>query len=140
MIKPSNSLMKRKESTKMKRMLQLVVALIVPLVLFSFIEVAPGSASESASEEEDIDKMIETASNPEDHIKIAEYYEKQAKKMEEKARLHGTLADSYKNRGKPFSGLAKHCSDLSKKYMEAAKDYKTMAMEHMKMAQDMQKQ
>lgn len=136
MIKPSNSLMKRKESTKMKRMLQLVVALIVPLVLFSFIEVAPGGATE----EEDIDKMIETASNPEDHIKIAEYYEKQAKKMEEKARLHGTLADSYKNRGKPFSGLAKHCSDLSKKYMEAAKDYKTMAMEHMKMAQDMQKQ
>jgi len=111
--------------------LQLVVALIVPLVFFSFVGVVPGSASE----EEDVDKMIETASNPEDHIKIAEYYEKQAKKMEEKAGLHASLADSYKNRGKPFSGLAKHCSDLAKKYMEAAKDYKAMAMDHMKMAQ-----
>ncbi|KRT65446.1 MAG: hypothetical protein XU11_C0026G0008 [Candidatus Dadabacteria bacterium CSP1-2] len=120
----------------MKRILPLAIAFVVPILLFSFLGVFPGSASE----EEDVDKMIETATTPEDHIKIAEYYEKQAKKMEEKARLHGTLADSYKNRGKPFSGLAKHCSDLSKKYMEAAKDYKTMAMEHMKMAQDMQKQ
>jgi len=136
MIKHSNSLIKRKEVSKMNKMSQIVIALIVPLMLFSFIGVVPGGATE----EEDIDKMIETAKTPEDHIKIAEYYEKQAKKMEEKAGLHASLADSYKNRGKPFSGLAKHCSDLSKKYMEAAKDYKAMSMDHMKMAQEMQKQ
>ena len=136
MIKHSNSLIKRKEVSKMNKMSQIVIALIVPLMLFSFIGVVPGGATE----EEDIDKMIETAKTPEDHIKIAEYYEKQAKKMEEKAGLHASLADSYKNRRKPFSGLAKHCSDLSKKYMEAAKDYKAMSMDHMKMAQEMQKQ
>lgn len=136
MFKPSNSLMKRKEVTKMKRMLQLVVALIVPLVFFSFVGVVPGSASE----EVEINKLIETASTPEDHMKIEEYYEKQAAKMEQQASFHASLADSYKNRGKPLLGLAKHCSDLSKRYMEAAKDYKAMAMEHMKMAQEMQKQ
>ena len=136
MIKHSNSLIKRKEVSKMNKMSQIVIALIVPLMLFSFIGVVPGGATE----EEDIDKMIETAKTPEDHIKIAEYYEKQAKKMEEKAGLHASLADSYKNRGKPFSALAKHCSDLAKKYMEVAKDYKAMAMDHMKMAQEIQKQ
>ena len=136
MIKHSNSLIKRKEVSKMNKMSQIVIALIVPLMLFSFIGVVPGGASG----EEDVDKMIETATTPEDHMKIAEYYEKQAQKMEEKAGLHASLADSYKNRGKPFSALAKHCSDLAKKYMEVAKDYKAMAMDHMKMAQEIQKQ
>jgi len=116
--------------------LTLLLVFIMPILLFSFIEVAPGGATE----EEDIDKMIETAKTPEDHLKIAEYYEKQAAKMEREASFHASLAESYKNRGKPLLGLAKHCSDLSKRYMEAAKDYKAMAMEHMKMAQEMQKQ
>jgi hypothetical protein len=120
----------------MKRILPLALTLIAPLLLFSFAGVFPGSASE----EEEINKLIETASTPGDHMKIAEYYEKQAGKAERQAKFHASLADSYKNRGKPFSGLAKHCSDLFKRYEEAAKDYKAMAMEHMKMAQEMQKQ
>ena len=115
----------------MRRILPLAIAFVVPILLFSFLGVFPGSASE----EEDVDKMIETATTPEDHIKIAEYYEKQAAKMEQEASFHASLADSYKSRGKPLLGLAKHCSDLSKRYMETAKDYKAMAMDHMKMAQ-----
>src|SRR3972149_11285950 len=98
----------------MKRILPLAIAFVVPILLFSFLGVFPGSASE----EEDVDKMIETATTPEDHIKIAEYYEKQAAKMEQEASFHASLADSYKSRGKPLLGLAKHCSDLSKRYME----------------------
>ncbi len=136
MIKPGNSLIKRKKVSKMNKMLQLVIALIVPLMLFSFVGVIPGSATE----EEEINKLIETAKTPEDHIKIADYYEKQAAKMEQEASFHASLADSYKNRSKPFLGLAKHCSDLSKKYRGAAKDFKAMAMEHMKMAQEVKKQ
>lgn len=136
MIKHSNSFIKRKEVSKMNKMSQIVIALIVFLMLFSFIGVVPGGAAE----EQDVDKMIETANTPEDHMKIAEYYEKQAAKMEQEASFHASLADSYKSRGKPLLGLAKHCADLSKRYMEAAKDYKAMAMEHMKMAQEMQKQ
>jgi hypothetical protein len=120
----------------MKKTSQLIMALIVPFLLFSFVGVVSGSASE----EEEINKLIETATTPGDHMKIAEYYEKQAEKAESQARFHTFLADSYKNRGKPLLGLAKHCSDLSKKYTEVAKDYKAMAMEHMKMAQGMQKQ
>ncbi len=133
MIEANNLFIKTREVSKMKKMLHLIIALALPIMLFSFAGVVPGSASQ----EDGIDKLIETAKTPEDHMKIAEYYEKEATKAEAQARLHASLADSYKNRGKPFTGLAKHCSDLSKRYMEVAKDYKTMAMEHMKMAQDM---
>ncbi len=57
MIKHSNSLIKRKEVSRMNKMSQTVIALIVFLMLFSFIGVVPGGAAE----EEDIDKMIEIA-------------------------------------------------------------------------------
>ncbi len=120
----------------MKRVvLPLVVALIVPLLVFSFI----GGVSGKASEEEDINKLIETATTHEDHMKIADYYEKQASEAEAKARSHASMADSYKNRSKPLTGLATHCSNLANKYKEAAEEYKAMAMEHRKMAEEMHK-
>lgn len=100
----------------MKRVLPLGIGLIATFLFFSFIVVVSGSSTE----EEEINKLIETANTPEDHIKIAEYYEKEAAKMEQEASFHASLADSYKNRGKPLLGLAKHCSDLSKKYMEGS--------------------
>ena len=120
----------------MKRRLPLVTALIAPLLFLSLVGVVAGSASE----EEESRKLIETATTPEDHMKIAEYYEKQAVRMENEAEFHSSLADSYKSRGKPLLGLAKHCADLSKRYREAAEDYKAMAFLHKKIAQEMQKE
>ena len=121
----------------MKRvMLPSVIALIVPLLLLSFIGGFPGKASEEQQEEE-ITQLIETASTPEDHMKIAGFYEKEAAKMEEKALTHTSMADAYKLRSKPLPGMAKHCTNLSKKYEEAAKEYSDMANEHRKMAQEM---
>jgi hypothetical protein len=120
----------------MKKVLLLVTALIATFMFFSFMVGVPGKASE----EEETHKLIETATTPEDHIKIAEYYEKQAAKAEVKASSHASMADSYKNRGKPLLGLATHCSNLSKRYREAAEEYKAMAMEHRKIAEEMQKQ
>jgi len=121
----------------MKRVvLPLLIALILPLMFFSFLGGVPGKASE----EEEINKLIETATTPEDHMKIVYYYEKEAAKMEGMARSHASLADSYKNRGKPLPGPAKHCLSLSKRFEEAAEEYNALAMEHRKMAEEMKKQ
>ncbi|MBI2486778.1 MAG: hypothetical protein HYW01_07445 [Deltaproteobacteria bacterium] len=122
----------------MKKLLPLAVALIVPLLLFSFTSGIRTNASED--EDEGITKLIESATTPEDHMKIADYYEKQAAKAERKARFHASMGDSYKNRSKPLAGLATHCSNLANKYKEAAEEYKAMATEHRKMAQEMQMQ
>jgi hypothetical protein len=116
----------------MKRViLPLIVALIVPILLFSLVGV-PGRASE----DEEIQKLIETAATPEDHTKIAEYYEKQGREAERKANFHASMAVAYKNRGKPLLGLAQHCENLAKKYTEAAEEYEAMATEHRKMAKE----
>lgn len=120
----------------MKKLLPLVTALIAPLLFLSLVGVVPCSASE----EEESRKLMETATTPEDHIKVADYYEQQALRMEEEAKFHSSLADSYKSRGKSLLGLAKHCADLSKRYKEAAEDYKAMAFLHKKIAQEMRKE
>ena len=120
----------------MKRVLPLVIALIASFVLFSCVRGVPSKVSE----EEEINKLIETAITPEDHMKIAEYYEKQAEKMEVKAHSHASMAASYRARGKPIFGLGIHCRNLSKKYKETAEEYKALAMEHRKMAGETQKE
>ena len=120
----------------MKQSLLLSIVLSLPLLLFSFAKDVSGMASE----EEEIIILIQTATSPEDHLKIADYYDKLAKKDEEKARFYASMSDSYANRDKPLLGLAKNYSDQSKKYMEMAQGYKNLAVEHRKMAdQEMQK-
>jgi hypothetical protein len=119
----------------MKRVLPLVITWIATLLLFSFVMGVPGKASD----EQDINKLIQTATTPEDHMKIANYYEKQAEEAEVSARAHASMAASYESRGKPLPGPAKHCSNLSKDYTKAAEEYKAMAKEHKKMAEESQK-
>lgn len=114
----------------MKKALPLAAALIST---FMFLFFTIGSFVE-ASDEEAIQKLIETATTSEDHIKIAEYYEKQAVGAERKSSFHASMADAYKNRGKPLTGLAKHCENLAKNYTEAAEEYRAMATEHRIMA------
>ena len=119
----------------MKQVLLLSITLIASIILFSEIKEVLGMASE----EEEIIILIQTATSPEDHLKIADYYDKQAQKDEEKARFYASMSDSYANRDKPLIGLAKYYSDQSKKYMEMAQGYKNLATEHRKMAgQEMQ--
>ncbi len=115
--------------------LVLGIALILPLLFLSSLE----QSLSRTSKEDDINKLIETATTPEEHMKIADYYEKEAARMEKRARFHASMADSYKKRSKPLIGLANHCLNLAKKYGEAAKEYKNMAMEHRRMAEEMQK-
>src|SRR5579885_360746 len=117
------------------KLLPLVIASIVSFVIFSGVREIPSTASE----EEEINKLIETAATPEDHMKIADYYQKQAEKMEAEASSHASMAASYENRGKPLPGLAKHCSNLSKDYKKAVEEYRAMAKEHKKMAEAMQR-
>ena len=115
--------------------LSLVIASIVSIMVLSWAREIPSNASE----EEEINKLIQTATTPQDHMKIANYYQKKAEEAELSANSHASMAASYENRGKPMPGPAKHCSNLSKDYKKAAEEYKALAVEHKKMAEESQK-
>lgn len=119
----------------MKSILPLVTVLAVTILLISCAKKVPGNVSA----EEGITKLIETASTKEDHMKIADYYEKQAEIMEVMARSHASKALTYEGRGGPFRGPARHCSSLSRKFTKSAEGYKAMAVEHENMAEEILK-
>jgi hypothetical protein len=76
------------------KILPMVIALIVSVVIFSVIK----EISSVASEEEEINKLIQTATTPEDHMKIADYYQKQAEKMKDQASIHVTMGKMYESK------------------------------------------
>jgi hypothetical protein len=108
------------------RVLPLIIASIVSISVLSWGREIPSNASE----EEDINKLIQTATTPEDHMKIADYHQKQAEKMKDQASIHVTMSKAYESKGKPYSaGIANHCLKLSNDYTKAAGEYEAMAKE-----------
>jgi hypothetical protein len=118
----------------MKKSMLLLTAFAVTLLVFSLSREIPTSAQE----EVDITVLIETADTPEDHLKIAEYYEEQAVMMEKKATLHESMAKAYQ--GGKMAGMPTHCEKLAKDSKASAEQYRAMAAEHKKMAQETQGQ
>lgn len=118
----------------MKKSMLLLAAFAVTMLVFSLNREIPTSAQE----EVDITVLIETADTPEDHLKIAEYYEEQAVMMEKKATLHESMAEAYQ--GGKMAGMPTHCEKLAKDSKASAEQYREMAAEHKKMAQETQGQ
>lgn len=110
---------------------------LTAVVMTMFIVPLISGISTGAAEEEEIMVLIENAETPEDHIKIAEYYEEQASQMDKMANMHESMGQSYSKRSKPMSGMAKHCADLSKENKDSAEKYRAMAAHHREMAQGM---
>ncbi len=117
----------------MKNLHLILTVVVLTMLVVPFMS----GMSTNAAEEEEIIVLIESAETPEDHMKIAEYYEAQAAQMEKMSSWHETMGKTYERRSKPMSGMAIHCSMLSKESNESAEQYRAMAKEHEKMAHEM---
>ncbi|MAT38729.1 MAG: hypothetical protein CL946_03915 [Ectothiorhodospiraceae bacterium] len=111
----------------------LTAIVIMSLLAFFMVRGIPTVGAES----DDITTLIQTANTPEDHMKIAEYYNKQAEHMDQMAKMHESMGEAYSKRSKPMSGMANHCAKLSKDSKESAAQYEAMAQEHQQMAHEM---
>ncbi len=115
----------------MKNLHLILTAVVLTMLIVPFMS----GISTNAAEEVEIMVLIESAETPEDHIKIAEYYEVQAANMENMASQHESMGKAYEKISKPMSGMAIHCTKLSKESRESAEQYKAMAKMHREMAQ-----
>ena len=116
--------------------LLIITSVLISLMIFSLSMELPSYAGE----EEEILILIETAQTPEDYMKIAEYYEKQAAKMDELAQYHKLMGENFKRRSKPWPTMVRNCQQLTEKYQKAAAEYRAMAKEVQKKAQELQQQ
>jgi hypothetical protein len=120
------------EVISLKKSMMVLAALMIAFM----VSFPNGGTISRAQDNMDIDNMIKTAKTPEDHMKIAQYYDEQAAMMEKKAALHMSMGQAYK--GTKMMGMTSHCQNLTKESEQAAKQYKAMAEAHRKMAHQMQ--
>jgi len=95
--------------------------------------------------------LVASAKTPEDHLKVAAYFNQEADRMEEEAKEHADFAQVY--RRKPYttavggkqSGTgsifrtAEHCDSAAKSLRDAAKSLRELAAEHEQMAKEASK-
>ncbi len=118
------------------RTLLIITSMLISLMFISLFSELPSYADE----EEEILSLIQSAQTPEDYMKIAEYYEKQAAKMDELAQYHKVMGENFKRRSKPWPTMVRNCEKLTEKYQKAAAEYRAMAQEVQEKAQELQQQ
>jgi len=115
-----------------KPQLLITIAILMLLAFFS-VRAVPAFSQEGS----DITNLIQTTNTPEDHMKMANYYNMQAAQMDQMAKMHESMGEAYMKRSKPMTGMANHCAKLSKDSNESAAQYRVMAQEHEQMAHEM---
>jgi len=113
----------------------LAAALIVPALW------ATQSQGPETWTKKDLKQAITTAKTAEDHTKIAQFYVRDAERLDAEAKEHVALAEAYKKsptiheQKHPMSGqTAGHCQWLANRYTEMAQKERELAKFHEDMA------
>ena len=102
----------------------------------------------NAATKKQVKALVAGAKTPEDHMKLAAYFNQEADRLEADAKGHAELADVYrqspntfvpKGGGPGIFRTAEHCDSAAKSLREAAKDLRELAAEHEQMAKDVAK-
>lgn len=86
--------------------------------------------------------LIQNAKTPQEHMKLAAYYNFAAGKLEADAQHHEGISDLYRNhpailgskRNIPLTSNANHCTGIAKSLRDAANEDRQIAAEHEAMA------
>lgn len=118
----------------MKRVTGLLIAAL--MVLAVILPTVRAGAQTATVTDDNLNQMIANAKTPADHEAIAAYYDKEAARLAEYARLHHSTHETYeKFRLKP-PDMAHHCDELAKSYQRGADQATALAKEHRAMEKE----
>ncbi len=86
---------------------------------------------------EQLDQSIIKAKSKADHESLAQYFEQEAKDVEEKAKRHQKLGEDYEKGGsyeKVKGFMLQHCNAMIRNYRQAAEDNLALAKMHRELA------
>jgi hypothetical protein len=89
----------------------------------------------------ELKELIATAKSPEDHRKIAAYYEEEAKKLDEMKKEHTEMGAEYDKNPQRYPsklGLGQHCRNLAGYYGLAEQNALELAAMHKEMAKQLE--
>jgi hypothetical protein len=87
----------------------------------------------------EVKNLIVTAKTPDDHLKLAHYYNQRAEVLLVKSKEHEEMAEASRNNrmagSKFFPMTVGHCESSAKSYRQDAEKLKVIAAEHRAMAE-----
>ena len=115
---------------------------VIALSLLSLLFVAGSSwagqtAKKSQLTDDQAKSLITSASTPEQHEQLAQYFNQKAAKLEAEAKEHVDLANAYHKGKTPNMGNATLCEQAAADERKAAKDLRDIAAGHHKEAEDL---
>lgn len=115
--------------------------LAMALVIAVFAMAPQFAMAQATSQAPEIAKLIATAKTPEDHIKIAKFYEQQAKKAREKATELRTFSNCYmkKARERQLPQGRRECNLQVFQYQKIAQEDQNLAKMHLEIAKQLEK-
>jgi hypothetical protein len=120
--------------------LTLLVFLTAQFFLFAPQMAKPPSKLSTLSAKE-VKQLIAAAKSPEDHLRIAAYYEEEAKRLEEKKTEHTEMGAEYDKNPQLYPSklsLGQHCRNLAGYYGLAEQKALELAKVHKQMAERLQ--
>ena len=118
---------------------------VVAMIATGLAQVEPQNATPIAVSHlshKQVKHMITTASTPQDHLVLAEYFRWEAGKMKEEEQYHLEMAAIYRLHPLPYDGkqpvhMQDHCKYFADKARDAAKADEEMASVHEQIAQQL---
>ena|SRR5437764_1368456 len=116
---------------------------LVVVLLTALLAIASASAAQQKVElsKKEVKQLLEKASTPQDHMKLARHYTAKAKQYEAEAAEHADMAKMY--RAQPTASETKrpgaadtaaHCEFIADSLTKAAKETRALAATHEQMA------
>lgn len=112
--------------------MKLALLFFLSTSLFLAGQQAVKAPSEPSLTKKELKQLIVTAKSPEDHRRIAAYYEEEARKLGEKKKEHTEMGAEYDRNPQRYPsklGLGQHCRDLAGYYASA--EQKTLELARM---------
>lgn len=118
---------------------------VVAMIAAAVPQVEPESATPSVVSHlshRQVKQLIATASTPQDHLLLAQYFRWEAGRMKEKEQYHLEMAEIYRLHPLPFDSklpmpMQQHCKYFAEKAREAAKADEELADVHEHIAQQL---
>ncbi len=118
--------------------------------LMALLTILPGSAVQLKATElqahltkKEVEKLTATAKTPEEHLRLSQYFTREADRLDAESREHEKLAEEYRNSPSSQAMAAKspmgprtaaHCEFFAKATREAADKADELAASHLQMA------
>lgn len=122
-----------------KTIVRLFAAGVFALALVVGAGVSNAYAADEAAPltRQEVKQLIKTAKTPEDHMKLAHYYQYEADKFKSEAEEHKEMSAEYAGRPLPKGyPMSEHCNDLSGYLTRAAQKAEKLASMHEEMAKN----